>query len=422
MLTVDRSTTSSPALSSTSASTLSPLHAHQTRRRDSSSVRWYTYLARFARHILHTLLNEKSPTQLAILIFINLIPVIIWMTTFKQARLIPSDIRPFINVDLLPRWEHVLYETPLGLLSQSALLTLLASAALRTRYALLASLIPLILDILHHLAQSLTEWKDVLAWISYGVIHFVSPFLTAFWLWLFAPPGVTGTYGWSFGMQNICGVATHLLFPNAAPWYQTDEYGYGTPPIPANYSMPGSAAGLKRVDAVLGTHIYTHAFKASPLVFGAFPSLHSGFAVINFFFIARYSPRRGRYALGAFVLWQWWATMYLRHHWRLDLIGGALYSTASFLLFLPTLRKYELRARERLRKNGWYRLWRLDWIEGEYYRSEVVYEPVSEEEIARDGERWVGIKAGVEAMDAEGERERVGGKEVVVSGCGIVGS
>lgn len=100
--------------------------------------------------------------------------------------------------------------------------------------------------------------------------------------------------------------------------------------------MPGSAAGLVRVDEVLGTHIYQDAFKASPLVFGAFPSLHGAFSVCCFLFVKRYS-HRGGYIVGFYVLWQWFSTMYLRHHWRIDLLGGLVYSAFAFSLFFRSL-------------------------------------------------------------------------------------
>jgi hypothetical protein len=150
--------------------------------------------------------------------------------------------------------------------------------------------------------------------------------------------------------------------PTAAPWYG-DQYGYPLPP--GNYSMPGSAAGLVRVDAVLGTHIYANAFKASPLVFGAFPSLHGAFSCCCFLFVARYS-RRGAYLLGFYVLWQWFSTMYLRHHWRIDLLGGLIYSAAVFSIFYRSLgrmdRAYAMGVSG---GNGWQRLWegtRLQYI------------------------------------------------------------
>ena len=191
------------------------------------------------------------------------------------------------------------------------------------------------------------------AWLSYGVIHFISPFLAAFWLWLFASPGVVSIFAWCFGIQNCLGIITHLSMPTAAPWYG-DQYGYPLPP--GNYSMPGSAAGLVRVDAVLGTHIYANAFKASPLVFGAFPSLHGAFSCCCFLFVARYS-RRGAYILGFYVLWQWFSTMYLRHHWRIDLLGGLAYSAFAFSIFYRSLQRMDKAyATGASGENGWQRL------------------------------------------------------------------
>lgn len=190
-------------------------------------------------------------------------------------------------------------------------------------------------------------------WLSYGVIHFISPFLAAFWLWLFASPGVVSIFAWAFGIQNCLGIITHLSFPTAAPWYG-DQYGYPLPP--GNYSMPGSAAGLVRVDEVLGTHIYQNAFKASPLVFGAFPSLHGAFSCCCFLFVARYS-RKGAFLLGFYVLWQWYSTIYLRHHWRIDLLGGLIYSAFVFSIFYRSLvridRAYALGVNG---GNGWQRI------------------------------------------------------------------
>lgn len=195
---------------------------------------------------------------------------------------------------------------------------------------------------------------------------------------LFAPPGIVGVFAWSFGIQNCLGIITHLSFPTAAPWYG-DQYGYPLPP--GNYSMPGSSAGLVRVDRVLGTHLYENAFKASPLVFGAFPSLHCAFAVCCFFFVSRYS-KVGRYLLGFYVLWQWWATMYLRHHWRIDLLGGLVYSAFAFTLFQSCISKKEREFEQGISGNtAWRRLFEGTMIEHVFDTKLLKYAevPVDEE-------------------------------------------
>lgn len=41
------------------------------------------------------------------------------------------------------------------------------------------------------------------------------------------------------------------------------------------------------------------------------------------------------------VLWMWFATMYLTHHYLIDLVGGSIYATLSFFFFrryLPVIR------------------------------------------------------------------------------------
>ena len=45
--------------------------------------------------------------------------------------------------------------------------------------------------------------------------------------------------------------------------------------------------------------------------------------------------------LGFYVLWQWFSTMYLRHHWRIDLLGGLIYTSFAFSLFYRSLGKID---------------------------------------------------------------------------------
>ncbi|KAF9191667.1 Aureobasidin resistance protein Aur1 [Haplosporangium sp. Z 767] len=103
--------------------------------------------------------------------------------------------------------------------------------------------------------------------------------------------------------------------------------------------MPGDPGGLSRVDEILGTAMYKNTFTASPLVFGAFPSLHSGCAwQLAFFTVFVFGPRSIPVAL-LYVLWIWWAAMYLNHHYVIDLVGGGVYAVVAFWIgsaFLPS--------------------------------------------------------------------------------------
>ena len=98
--------------------------------------------------------------------------------------------------------------------------------------------------------------------------------------------------------------------------------------------MPGSPGGLMRIDRVFHSSGYTNAFGAAPLVFGAFPSLHSGCAVMEALFLSHFFPMfKPLYWTYAGILW--WATMYLSHHYLIDLTGGACLSVLVFYLFMP---------------------------------------------------------------------------------------
>lgn len=87
--------------------------------------------------------------------------------------------------------------------------------------------------------------------------------------------------------------------------------------------MPGSPAGLAAIDELFGIKLYTSTFTASPLVFGAFPSLHAGCATIEALFMIHVFPRLKPLFI-IYVLWLCWATMYLSHHYAVDLVGGSL--------------------------------------------------------------------------------------------------
>lgn len=77
------------------------------------------------------------------------------------------------------------------------------------------------------------------------------------------------------------------------------------------------------------------------MVFGAFPSLHSGCATTQMLFLVYLRPRLWPLAFG-YTLWLWWSTMYLTHHYMIDLVGGSIYAFLAFFAaypFLPTVRK-----------------------------------------------------------------------------------
>jgi membrane-associated phospholipid phosphatase len=157
-------------------------------------------------------------------------------------------------------------------------------------------------------------------------------------MFIWGPPGTLPTFARAFGYMNITAVLIQMVFPCSPPWYE-NTYGLA----PANYSIHGDAAGLKAMDRILGFDMYTSAFQASPVVFGAFPSLHSGWATLETLFMGHVFPRLFPVYV-FYTMWLWWSTMYLQHHYAVDLVAGSLRKSTSkstlpkFVLTAPSCR------------------------------------------------------------------------------------
>ncbi|GAA5798611.1 hypothetical protein EDC94DRAFT_654836 [Helicostylum pulchrum] len=229
------------------------------------------------------------------------LPIFTWLITFYACQFIPMNYRPtHIFVNLLPTLERILYGANLSEI----------------------------------ISQHTNPVLDILTWFPYGILHFTFPFIFSGILFTYGPPGSLPVFAKAFGYMNLAGVLTQLFFPNASPWY---EIIYGS--APADYSIPGDAGGLLRIDDILGLDLYGTTFGNSPLVFGAFPSLHSGCATIEMLFLSYLFPRMKPIAV-AYVMWMWFSTMYLTHHYMIDLVGGSIYAILAYAVaqkFLPKI-------------------------------------------------------------------------------------
>ncbi|KAI9491465.1 hypothetical protein BDB00DRAFT_832309 [Zychaea mexicana] len=236
-------------------------------------------------------------------------PVFGYLILFYAVQFIPTDWRPqHIFVNILPTLERILYGANLSELISS------------------------------HQHPAL----DIIAWLPYGIVHYSLPFLFALILFVFGPPGCLDVFALTFGWMNVFAVLTQICFPNAAPWY---EMTYGS--APADYSIHGEAGGLARIDKILGLELYGSSFGHSPLVFGAFPSLHSADATLTMLFLF-YLKRKLWPLCLLHVVWMWWATMYLTHHYLIDLVGGSMFALCAFFVSRPFLPPLDPNCRTRL--------------------------------------------------------------------------
>ncbi|KAJ5736196.1 uncharacterized protein N7483_001321 [Penicillium malachiteum] len=225
--------------------------------------------------------------------FLPFLPIAGWLIFFYACQFVPSDWRPAIWVRVLPAMENILYGA----------------------------------NISNILSAHQNVVLDILAWIPYGLCHYGAPFVVSLILFFFGPPGTTPLFARTLGyITGIPMLATMVREPLRS--------------CPADYSMQGNPAGLARIDKLLGIDLYTSGFKQSPVVFGAFPSLHAADSTLAALFMSHVFPRL-KFIWITYTLWMWWATMYLSHHYAVDLVCGGLLATVAFYFaktrFLPRI-------------------------------------------------------------------------------------
>ncbi|KAL1973142.1 hypothetical protein VTN31DRAFT_6684 [Thermomyces dupontii] len=233
--------------------------------------------------------------------FLPFLPIAAWLIFFYACQFIPPDWRPGIWVRLLPALENILYGA----------------------------------NISNILSAHKSIVLDVLAWLPYGICHYGAPFVCSLIMFIFGPPGTVPVFAKTFGYISLTAVAIQLVLPCSPPWYE-NTYGLA----PADYSIPGDPAGLARIDELFGIDLYTSGFHASPVVFGAFPSLHAADSTLAALFMSHVFPSL-KPLFVTYTLWMWWATMYLSHHYAVDLVGGGILAAVAFYFakarFLPRI-------------------------------------------------------------------------------------
>lgn len=125
------------------------------------------------------------------------------------------------------------------------------------------------------------------------------------------------TFLWCAGWVNLVAVIIQFLFPTAPPWF-VDSAVFDAQ---GNFIKSGdNEAGFHRLDALLGKHFFHGIYAASPLKFGAFPSLHVAWPAI----ILVNEPWISKKFAWFHVVWISWAALYSNHHYGVDALGGIL--------------------------------------------------------------------------------------------------
>lgn len=131
----------------------------------------------------------------------------------------------------------------------------------------------------------------------------------------------------AFLVMNVFAFLTYVYFPVAAPWYVID---YGLYPPVAQ--ILGSAAGLVDLEGLLGISSFTTSYQMNPVVFGAIPSMHAGFAAISL--IYSIATRRSWLiaVMTVYTLIMLFSAVWLTHHYIIDLMIGLGYAVLGYVI------------------------------------------------------------------------------------------
>lgn len=156
---------------------------------------------------------------------------------------------------------------------------------------------------------------DLMAAVPY-LIHFPLPVMFAVYLGVFTRRR-RHVYGflWCAGWVNFLAVIVQFVFPTAPPWF-TDSAVFD-----AAGNLVSSApneAGFQRLDQFFGVQMFHNIYSASPVKFGAMPSLHVAWPAIILFCKPWISVRVGVVHL----VWIVWAALYSNHHYGVDALAG----------------------------------------------------------------------------------------------------
>lgn len=191
----------------------------------------------------------------------------------------------------------------------------------------------------HHLydPDHVRPWDLLVSFVYFS--HFITVYLVAAVLWL-RDRARWAAFMWRWMVLTFAGLATYILYPAAPPWWAA-EHGL-TAPVARLSSRGWDALGLHGAGNMLD-----HAQRtANPIA--AMPSLHFAFALCVAAFFALRLPRRWMPVLALYPLAMAFTLSYTAEHHVADMIVGALYVLASFVLVAGGERLYRRYRADRL--------------------------------------------------------------------------
>lgn len=322
----------------------------------------YEMIESLILHVYRSWLNKRTLSQTVFVFLRNSVPIIIWLLLFNSIALIPNKYKPDINVRLAMRLDDYIFNNLYGAI-MTLLCLILGSVLLYFRYfhhdtksinkpkdleysqELIKDTknrfwenIPLVmilggwvlLNVIYYFKEPINKVKNIVALVFYIIGHVLIIPGSVWYFYLFQPPKLLRLFAMVLGIHNIIISVVHLLFPNVPPIYI--QY-YGQNKIP-DYDSPGYSEGLTRMDTNFGFGYFLNFFiiYVKSNEFGILPSLHSSMSILTVLFLiktVKYSILKVVFL--AYLCCQVWSSIYLDHHWRIDILFSFIYSLLFYL-------------------------------------------------------------------------------------------
>jgi hypothetical protein len=180
-------------------------------------------------------------------------------------------------------------------------------------------------------------WHGHLEWYDHALslldrLHFIVPPTLLLLIWL-ERREVFYRCAATLVAVSFAGAATFLAFPAAPPWLAS-KHGLMPHVVRIGY-IEGGSSPVETSKSWIESNLL-----ANPVA--AVPSLHAAYALLVLLFACAWRGRQGLWA-APYTLGMWFTVVYLGDHYVVDLVAGAAYAIAGWMLIPRLLRRGPLR-------------------------------------------------------------------------------
>ncbi len=172
-------------------------------------------------------------------------------------------------------------------------------------------------------------WYDWVFTLTY-LLHFTLPLRFALLLWM-RDRGSFRRFMVALVVLSFAGFLTYLFYPAMPPWMAASQ---GL--IPPVHDVMARTLG----PLLDGPGLPTLYFIMSPNLVAAMPSLHAAYPMLVYLYAVRFYGRKGHLFL-PYLLTVWVGVVYTNNHWVIDVIVGALYALAAYVVTESVWRRRE---------------------------------------------------------------------------------